>query len=123
MKVFVLEVIMGPVENLSVETIGIYTTYVRAISAMEKLPAPTDDIVYNIEQFNVDDEARDIFKDSDDSDQDIKRLMDEGIIDQLVGEDGRFYYVLTPLGSEITKKIDIKIDKNDDKNDDKDQSL
>ena len=123
MKVFVLEVIMGPVENLSVETIGIYTTYVRAIGAMEKLPAPTDDIVYNIEQFNVDDEARDIFKDSDDSDQDIKRLMDEGIIDQLVGEDGRFYYVLTPLGSEITKKIDIKIDKNDDKNDDKDQSL
>ena len=119
MKVFVLEVIMGPVENLSVETIGIYTTYVRAISAMEKLPAPTDDIVYNIEQFNVDDEARDIFKDSDDSDQDIKRLMDEGIIDQLVGEDGRFYYVLTPLGNEIAKKIDIKIDKNDDK----DQSL
>ena len=45
--------------------------------------------------------------------------MDEGIIDQLVGEDGRFYYVLTPLGNEITKKIDIKIDKNDDK----DQSL
>ena len=119
MKVFVLEVIMGPVENLSVETIGIYTTYVRAISAMEKLPARTDDIVYNIEQFNVDDEARDIFKDSDDSDQDIKRLMDEGIIDQLVGEDGRFYYVLTPLGNEIAKKIDIKIDKNDDK----DQSL
>ena len=117
MKVFVLEVIMGPVENLSVETIGIYTTYVRALRAMEKLPAPTDDIVYNIEQFKVDDEARDIFKDSD---QDIKRLMDEGIIDQLVGEDGRFYYVLTPLGNEITKKIlDIKIDKNDDK----DQSL
>jgi len=120
MKVFVLEVIMGPVENLSVETIGIYTTYVRALRAMEKLPAPTDDIVYNIEQFKVDDEARDIFKDSY---QDIKRLMDEGIIDQLVGEDGRFYYVLTPLGNEITKKIDIKIDKNDDKNDDKDQSL
>jgi len=113
MKIFVLEVIMGPVGNMSIETIGIYTTKFRAINAMEKLPAPTDELVYNIEQFKVDDEARDIFKDND---QDVKRLMDEGIIDQLVGEDGRFYYVLTPLGNEIAKKIDIEIDKNDDKN-------
>ena len=113
MKIYALEVIMGPVGNMSIETIGMYTTKLRAIQAMEKLPAPTEEIVYNIEQFKVDDVPRDIFKDSD---QDIKRLMDEGIIDQLVGEDGRFYYILTDLGNEIAKKIDIKIDKNDDKN-------
>ena len=31
--------------------------------------------------------------------------MDEGIIDQLVGEDGKFYYILTEMGSEIAKKM------------------
>tara|TARA_Y100000310_G_scaffold159505_1_gene159066 strand:+ start:230 stop:580 length:351 start_codon:yes stop_codon:yes gene_type:complete len=112
-KIYALEVIIGPVGNMSIETIGMYTTKLRAIQAMEKLPAPTDELVYNIEQFKVDDEPRDIFQDSH---QDVKRLMDEGIIDQLVGEDGRFYYVLTQLGNEIAKKIDIEINKNDDKN-------
>ena len=113
MKIYALEVIMGPVGNMSIETIGMYTTKLRAVQAMEKLPAPTDELVYNIEQFKVDDEPRDIFQDNH---QDVKRLMDEGIIDQLVGEDGRFYYVLTEMGYEIARRIDIKIDKNDDKN-------
>jgi hypothetical protein len=30
--------------------------------------------------------------------------MDAGVIDQLVGEDGKFYYVLTEFGKEITKQ-------------------
>lgn len=113
MKIYALEVIMGPIENMIVETIGIYTTKTRAIQAMQNLPAPKDDWVYNIEEFKVDDYPKDIFRDHD---KDVQRLMKEGVIDQLVGEDGRFYYVLTDLGNEIAKKIDIEIDKNDDKN-------
>jgi hypothetical protein len=113
MEIFALEVIMGPPENMSIETVGIYTTKLLAVEAMEKLPAATDDLVYNIEPFKLNGEPRDIFKDNY---QDVQRLMDEGIIDQLVGEDGRFYYVLTEMGYEIARKIDIKIDKNDDKN-------
>ena len=36
--------------------------------------------------------------------KDVKELMDAGVIDQLVGEDGKFYYVLTEFGKEITKQ-------------------
>jgi hypothetical protein len=113
MKIFILEVIMGALERMTLETIGVYTTKNRAIQAMQNLPAPKDDWIYNIEEFKVDDCPRDIFKDHD---KDVQRLMKDGLIDQLVGEDGRFYYILTDLGNEIAKKINIKIDKNDDKN-------
>ena len=72
---------------------------------MSKLPAETTELVYNIETFEVDAEPRDIFQDAYD---DVKNLMDKGIIDQLIGEDGRFYYVLTEAGKEIAKTIKKK---------------
>lgn len=108
MKVFALEVIMGSPTNLSIETIGIYSNENHALRAMKNLPAETDCIVYNIEEFEVDAEPRDIFNDTY---QDIKRLMDEGVIDQLVGEDGKFYYVLTEMGRDIAKAIEKNKDK------------
>ena len=39
-----------------------------------------------------------------DSEKNVKKLMDFGVIDQLVGEDGNFYYILTELGKEIVRK-------------------
>ena len=102
MKIFALEVIMGDPTNLSIETIGVYTSEKRALRALQNLPAETDGLVYNIEAFEVNAEPRDIFQDTY---QDVKRLMDEGIIDQLVGEAGKFYYKLTEMGSEIAKKM------------------
>ena len=102
MKIYVLEVIMGSPESLSVETIGVYSTKKSALRALSKLPAETTELVYNIEIFDVDAEPRDIFQDLYD---DVKNLMDRGVIDQLIGEDGRFYYVLTEDGKKWAKMI------------------
>ena len=51
MKIFALEVIMGDPTNLSIETIGVYTSEKRALRALQNLPAETDGLVYNIEHF------------------------------------------------------------------------
>ena len=105
MKIFVLEVIMGSPANLSVETIGVYSTKKHALRALNKLPFETDELVYNVETFDMNSEPKDIFKDTY---EDVKKLMDTGIIDQLVGEDGKFYYVLTDTGKEMAKILNIK---------------
>ena len=105
MKIYVLEIITGSPESLSIETIGIYSTKKNALRALGKLPPETTELVYNIEIFEVDAEPKDVFKDAYD---DVKNLMDKGIIDQLIGEDGRFYYVLTEAGKEIANTIKKK---------------
>ena len=38
-------------------------------------------------------------------DNETKSLMDKGYIDQLVGEDGEFYYTLTEKGKKLEKYI------------------
>ena len=91
-KIYVLEVIMGSPDSLCIETIGVYSTKKNALRALSKLPAETIEVVYNIE----------------DSYDEVKSLMDKGVIDQLVGEDGRFYYVLTDMGKEIAKEMKKK---------------
>tara|TARA_R110000765_G_scaffold333227_1_gene423803 strand:+ start:53 stop:400 length:348 start_codon:yes stop_codon:yes gene_type:complete len=104
-KIYVLEVIMGSPDSLCIETIGVYSTKKNALRALSKLPAETIEVVYNVEAFEVDEEPRDIFEDSYDE---VKSLMDKGVIDQLVGEDGRFYYVLTDMGKEMAKAMKKK---------------
>ena len=37
-------------------------------------------------------------------DNELRRLMKQGVVEQLIGEDGHFYYELTDKGKEITKK-------------------
>tara|TARA_A100001515_G_scaffold144238_1_gene147724 strand:+ start:277 stop:621 length:345 start_codon:yes stop_codon:yes gene_type:complete len=105
MKVYVLEVIISSPDGLSIETIGVYSTKKNALRELGRLPPETLDLVYNIETFEIDAEPIDIFKDVYD---DVKDLMDKGLIDQLVGEDGRFYYVLTEAGKDIAKAVKKK---------------
>ena len=102
MKVYVLEVIISSPDGLSIETIGVYSTKKNALRELGRLPPETLDLVYNIETFEIDAEPIDIFKDVYD---DVKDLMDKGLIDQLVGEDGRFYYVLTEVGKDTAKAV------------------
>lgn len=111
MKIFVLEVITGSIENMSIETVGVYENKKLALGALHILPMETHNMIYNIEVFEMNASPRDIVSDTD---AEIRRLMDEGVIDQLVGEDGRFYYVLTEAGNNIAKKM--KEDNPDDGN-------
>ena len=43
--------------------------------------------------------------------QSIVDLMKEGMVDQLVGEDGNFYYTLTDLGKKAGDNLPVKIKK------------
>ena len=57
-------------------------------------------MVYNVSEFEVDAPPHNAWKDHS---EEVKNLMDMGIIDQLIGEDGNFYYRLTEKGKEIAK--------------------
>ena len=98
-KLYILEVVMSCNSHLSLETIGVYSSEHEAVKAIQKLPPETDRMVYNVQSFILNAPAADVM----DASKNIKELMDLGVIDQLVGEDGRFYYVLTEFGKEITK--------------------
>ena len=106
MNVFILEVIKSIDGTLFLETIGIYSSHEKALKAIEKLPPESDDMVYNVDEFILDDPAINIS--GDPTEKDLKQLMDIGVIDQLVGEDGRFYYELTDLGNKIAKNLTIQ---------------
>ena len=98
---YVLEVVINSGSRLSLETIGVYSSENEAMKAIQKLPPETDQMIYNVQSFIVNASPLDVFEDHA---KDTKELMDAGIIDQLVGEDGNFYYILTEFGKEITKQ-------------------
>jgi len=103
MSVFVLEVIRSINHTLFLETIGIYSSMEKAIQALKELPPESSKVAYNIEKFDVDAKPLNIFGDY--GVKDVKDLMDMGIIDQLIGEDGNFYYELTSLGKQIATDL------------------
>lgn len=100
MKAFVLEVIHQNGDSFSIEAIGVYSSEDAALEAIGTLPDETDDYVYIIETFNLDEDPRNFISEADVMDE-VKNLMDEGLVDQLIGEDGEFYYTLTEAGKEI----------------------
>lgn len=98
---YVLEVVIDSGSHFSLETIGIYSSENEAVKAIQELPPETDRMIYNVQSFIVNASPLNVFEDHA---KDVKELMDAGIIDQLVGEDGNFYYVLTGFGKKITKQ-------------------
>jgi hypothetical protein len=100
-KVYILEIVTSSGGHFSLETVGVYSNENEAIKAIQKLPPETQHMKYNIQSFIINAPPFDI---DDNTAKNVKELMDFGVIDQLVGEDGNFYYVLTELGKEIAKK-------------------
>jgi len=98
---YVLEVVINSGEHLSLETVGVYSSESEATKAIQGLPPESERMAYNIQSFIVDASPLGAFEDCS---KDIKELMDLGVIDQLVGEDGNFYYSLTDFGKEIIKR-------------------
>ena len=106
MTVYVLELIRSIDDGVfSMEAIGLYSSEKKAIEAITSLPDETDNYVYNIEEFELDANPRNFL---DGLADDLKQLMDLGVVDQLVGEDGEFYYTVTEAGEEIVKNLEIE---------------
>jgi len=120
MTVYILQMVKadrvkydGPFFTL--ETIGVYSSEEFALEAINELPLETDDCVYDIQDFELDASARDFMNEIQ---SDLMNMMDMGVVDQLVGEDGQFYYELTDAGKEMGENL-IKEDEEDEEDKEK----
>ena len=118
MRVFAIVMITAEGKNLiyyGLEPIGIYSDIKTALDYVEELERRTldKDCIYDIFEFGLDKkplllsflEKQEKVK-SETLSEILIGLMKKGLVDQLVGEDGNFYYVLTELGEEsATSKL------------------
>jgi len=128
MKVYVIVSITAEgkvLTNFSVEPVGICSTLEKALEYVNELEANTyqdpkmfSETAYDIFEFEVDKEPvlldwlkkeKKILEES--VQQSIMELMKKGLVDQLIGEDGHFYYTLTDSGKETMKSIPEQIKK------------
>lgn len=118
MTVYILQMIKatnldknGPF--FTVEAVGVYSSEETALEAIKELPLETDNCVYDIQDFELDASAKDFMEELE---TDLKNMMDMGVVDQLVGEDGQFYYELTDAGKEMGKNL-TEDDEDEDEDD------
>jgi len=111
--------------SISIEPVGVYSSYKKANRYIEELEKYTANMsgrdaetLYDILEFKVDDEPpllgflkkekQTLLESIEDA---LVGLMKEGLVDQLIGEDGHFYYTLTDLGKKSKKTIPENIKK------------
>jgi hypothetical protein len=97
----------------ALEPLGVYSTINKALKYVQQLEETTKDnenCIYEIFEYQMDSKpiALDWLKAYQEKAQTsinnmIISLMNQGLIDQLIGEDGEFYYRLTKLGEEIAQ--------------------
>lgn len=117
-KVYVVVMIEGDEEGgLAVEPLGVYTSEDKAIEYAKKLDdlTPRDsefEAVYDVFDFYIDVEPfmLTFMKKQKEAQTDVIQdliidLMKEGMVDQLIGEDGHFYYTLTDLGQKTYNQM------------------
>ena len=93
-------------------------TALEYIIQLEELTSSSTDAVFDVFEFELDakplmlevleKQQKDIEKAIS---QSIMDLMKEGMVDQLIGEDGNFYYTLTDLGKKAGENLPDKFKK------------
>ena len=127
MKIYVIVSIIaeGKVRtSFSVEPVGVYSTLEKALEYVNELEAnirdPTKFIetAYDIFEYGLDEEPlilsylkKETRALQDEMQQAVIELMDKGYVDQLIGEDGHFYYTLTDMGKDKMKAMPEHIKK------------
>ena len=111
------------VMHFSTDTLGVYKDLEKAMNFANDLEEITPsvkgkEVVYDILEFTVDEkpivlsyltEKKKLEEDT--TEEIIINLMKQGYVDQLVGEDGHFYYKLTDQGKKTMKNIPSQIKK------------
>ena len=127
-KVYVVVMIVSEGKKdptYSVEPLGVYGKFKTALSYVNKLEKETmkdktmfQETVYDIMEFEIDKEPimlswlkkeKQVLEES--IQEAVLKLMKDGWVDQLVGEDGHFYYTLTEIGKEKMKSMPEQIKK------------
>lgn len=98
----------------SLEPIGVYTDLETALEYVVKLEdmVSNKDAMFDVFEFELNSKPLmlELLEEKQKSIEDaisesIVELMQEGMVDQLIGEDGRFYYTLTELGKKAQENM------------------
>ncbi len=115
MKLYIIVMIIPTDEGFSMEPVGAFSTLAKATNCVLELDSYTEDgedgePLYEILEYDVDAEPPllDFLKKEskirlDEIEKNIIQMMKDGLVDQLIGEDGNFYYTLTELGKKTTQ--------------------
>ena len=111
--------------SFSVEPLGVFSELEKAMDYVDELEKHTtqdkdmfQETMYDVMEFEVDQEPlmlswlkkeKQILEDG--IQKAVLDLMKDGLVDQLIGEDGHFYYTLTDLGKEKMKAMPEQIKK------------
>ena len=129
-KVYIIVMISSQGKHIlepvfSVEPIGVYSELETALDYVNKLESVTtndksmfEETVYDVMEFDMDGEPLMLSwlqKEKQMLEQTIQdavlKLMKDGLVDQLIGEDGNFYYTLTDVGKDKMKSMPENIKK------------
>lgn len=117
MKAYIILLIVANDHTMSMEPVGVYSSAKKALKHVKNLENLTatdeeeNEIIYDIIEYNVDEDPpllewlkRQKEQHEKQIEEAVVDLMKKGMIDQLIGEDGNFYYTLTDLGKEATEQ-------------------
>ena len=123
-NVYVVVSIMSEQDDFTVEPLGVYSDVNDAMKWADELEANTmndslkSETMYDVLEFELNKKPfildwlkkkKQVMLDS--IEKTMIKLMKEGHVDQLVGEDGHFYYTLTESGKKIFKGIPSQVKK------------
>jgi len=128
MKVYVIVSITAEgkvLTNFSVEPVGVCSTIEKALEFVNELEANTyqdtkmfSETAYDVFEYELDEEPlilgflkkeMEILQDG--IQKAVMDLMSKGLVDQLIGEDGHFYYTLTDMGKQEMKSMPEQVKK------------
>lgn len=101
-------------DTVNVEPIGVYSSLENAVKYINELKKFNSVYVFDVLEYEVDcaphllkflNKEKESYENM--IEEDIINLMNQGLLDQLIGEDGHFYYSITEKGKEYlinTKK-------------------
>jgi hypothetical protein len=111
-KVYVLIMMSFEDDIIQSDPVGVYSSLSKGMAELIKLEqkiekAKIDDVFYDLHVFevNVTPKMTEYIEERLNKDEIAMDFMKRGYVEQLIGDDGRFYYILTEKGNQYKNYI------------------
>tara|TARA_Y100000385_G_C12904521_1_gene555685 strand:- start:420 stop:794 length:375 start_codon:yes stop_codon:yes gene_type:complete len=111
-KVYVLTMISFDEDIIQSDPVGVYSSLSKGMADLIKLEeklekADIDDVFYDLQIFKLNESPQmpEYVEEKLNKDEIAMDFMKKGYVDQLIGDDGRFYYRLTEKGNQYKNYI------------------
>lgn len=111
-KVYVLIMISFEDDIIQSDPVGVYSSLSKGMAELIKLEqklerAKIDDVFYDLHVFSLNDTPKmtEYVEEKLNKDEIAMDFMKRGYVEQLIGDDGRFYYRLTEKGNQYKNYI------------------